>query len=155
MSALENLVHLLAPLTANCRGFHERWEQARTLDASGISGCWEGEWISVASGHRGRLRCVIDPIAPALWRMHFRGEYSKVFRACYSADFTVVQEAGRWTFSGGSDLGALAGGAYEYQGAATLEALTCSYKSARDHGTFLLTRASFPPANDQPPRSSA
>ena len=140
MSGLDNLIHLLAPLTANCRGFQERWEQALPLDASGISGCWDGEWISAVSGHRGRLRCVIDPVAPALWRMHFRGDYAKVFRACYSTDFNVAQEEGRWTFRGAADLGVLAGGAYEYAGSATLDAFTCSYKSASDHGEFRLRR---------------
>jgi hypothetical protein len=142
MAGIDNLIHMLAPLTANCRDFKERWAQALPLDASGISGCWDGEWISEASGHRGRLRCVIDPVAPALWRMHFRAEYSKLFRACYSTDFSVVQGPGRWTFSGGMNLGALAGGTYEYTGSATLEALTCSYRSARDHGEFRLKRAS-------------
>jgi len=142
MAGLDNLIHLLAPLTANCRSFQERWEQALPLDAGGISGCWDGEWISAVSGHRGRLRCVIDPVAPALWRMHFRGDYATVFRACYSTDFSVAQEAGGWTFSGAADLGVLAGGAYEYAGSATLEAFTCSYKSANDHGEFRLKRAS-------------
>ena len=49
-------------------------------------------------------------VSPALWHMAFRAEYSKIFRACYATDFTVAQEDGRWTFTGGSDLGALAGG---------------------------------------------
>jgi hypothetical protein len=140
MGMVDNLLHLFAPLAANCRDFQARWDQARALGADGISGCWDGEWISVASGHRGRLRCVINPVAPALWRMHFRADYSGPFRACYSTDFTVVQESGRWTFTGGSDLGRLAGGAYTYSGFATLEELTCTYKSARDQGEFRLRR---------------
>jgi hypothetical protein len=72
--------------------------------------------------------------------MYFRGEYAGGLRACYSTDFTVVQEAGRWTFSGGSDLGLLAGGTYTYNGYATLSELVCSYRSARDHGEFRLRR---------------
>jgi hypothetical protein len=142
MGHVDNFIHLFAPLTANCRDFQARWDQALPLGGDGISGCWAGEWISTATGHRGGLRCVINPVAPALWQVHFRGEYSRIFRACYATQFTVVQEPGRWTFSGGSDLGLLAGGAYTYSGHATLTELTCSYKSARDHGEFRLSRYS-------------
>lgn len=140
MSMLDRFLHLFAPLTANCRDFGKRWDAARRLDAQGISGCWDGEWLSKATGHRGRLRCVVDPVAPALWRMYFRAEYARVLRACYSTDFTVAQGDDRWTFRGGSDLGALAGGAYTYEGHATLTDMVCSYRSARDHGEFRLKR---------------
>ena len=142
MPIVDNIIHLFAPLTANCRTFQERWDAAIGLGPEGISGCWEGEWISAASGHRGRLFCVLIPVAPALWRMYFRAEYAKVFRACYSTDFSVTHETDRWTFSGGSDLGVLAGGAYEYNGHATLLELISSYRSARDHGEFRLKRHS-------------
>ena len=72
--------------------------------------------------------------------MYFRGEYAGYFRACYSTDFTVARDADRWTFSGGSDLGILAGGTYAYEGHATLEALVCTFRSNRDHGEFRLGR---------------
>lgn len=140
MSVLDNIIHLLAPLTANCNDFKDRWEKAAPFEAGGAGGRWEGEWISAATGHRGRLRCVVDPVSPDHWHMSFRGEYAKVFRACYSTEFSVSEEDGRWTFGGGSNLGALAGGAYEYRGSATLDAMTCSYKSARDHGEFRLRK---------------
>jgi len=140
MGLADTFVHLFAPLAANCGDFQDRWNQALSLDLEGISGCWEGEWISAATGHRGRLRCVVNPVAPALWRMSFRAEYSKVFRACYSTDFTVVQETGRWTFSGGADLGRLAGGCYTYAGHASLGELICRYESTRDRGEFRLKR---------------
>lgn len=140
MSLVDNLIHLLAPLTANCTNFQQHWESATLRGREGIGGCWEGEWVSAASGHHGRLRAVVDPMAPSLWRMHFRAEYAAIFRACYSTDFTVTQDGTRWRFSGGSDLGRLAGGAYEYEGSATLDEMACSYKSARDHGRFTLAR---------------
>lgn len=140
MSVLDNLIHLFAPLTANCSEFKDKWDKASQKPAGGVGGCWQGEWISAASGHRGPLRCVVDQIAEDQWRMSFRAEYGKVFRACYATDFQVTQQEGRWTFSGGSNLGVLAGGAYEYQGSATADALTCSYKSAKDHGEFRLRK---------------
>lgn len=142
MSIIDNVIHLFAPLAANCRDFSGKWEAAAVLGQEGVTGCWDGEWVSEASGHRGRLRCVLTPVAPSLWRMYFRAEYAKVFRACYSTDFSVAEpEPGRWTFKGGSDLGALAGGSYEYAGYATLTELICSYRSAKDHGEFRLRRA--------------
>ena len=36
--------------------------------------------------------------------------------------------------------GTLAGGFYEYEGRATIDAMTCRYKSAKDHGEFRLKR---------------
>ena len=142
MSVVDNFIHLFAPLAANCRDFSRLWERAPAQASEGAGGRWEGEWISAASGHRGRLRCVVQPSGPATWTMWFRGEYAGVFRACYSTDFTVVQAGDRWTFSGGANLGVLAGGAYTYSGSATSTGLTCSYRSARDHGEFRLTKLS-------------
>lgn len=140
MSLLDNFVHLFAPLTANCRDFQALWDGASHDGPDEMAGCWEGEWISAASGHRGRLRCVVTPRGPSVWRMSFRGEYAKVFRACYATDFTVSREGQRWTFSGGSDLGMLAGGRYDYRGSADPSEMVCSYRSARDHGEFRLAR---------------
>lgn len=137
---LDGLLHKLAPLTANCRDFNKKWEEAAALDATGASGRWEGEWVSAATGHRGPLHCVVSVLSPGLWRMVFRASYSGFFRACYATDFTVGQEDGAWMFTGRQDLGTLAGGLYEYEGRATIEAMTCRYKSAKDHGEFRLKR---------------
>ena len=140
MSLIDNFVHLFAPLTANCRDFRSRWNKALQLDSDQAGGCWTVEWISVATGHRGPLHCVSEVTAATTWRMSFRAEYSKVFRACYATEFQVVEQPGGWRFTGESNLGSLAGGTYEYRGTATLTELTCSYKSARDHGEFRLGR---------------
>jgi hypothetical protein len=140
MSLFDNFIHLFAPLTANCSDFSNQWETASRRPAGDMGGRWQGEWVSAVSGHRGPLRCVLDPVGEGRWRMAFRAEYAKVFRACYGTEFRVQQEDGGWTFSGGSDLGALAGGAYEYRGSATRDSLTCSYKSAKDHGEFRLRK---------------
>jgi hypothetical protein len=139
---LQELIHLFAPLTANCRDFTNRWDAAGTLDRAGVSGRWEGEWISEVSGHRGPLQCVLTPVAPALWHMAFRASYSKFFRACYTTHFNVVQEEGRWSFTGSQDLGKIAGGQYEYTGQATVTEMTCQYRSAADAGEFRLSRTS-------------
>ena len=140
MGVLDNFIHLFAPLTANCRDFRNRWVTAAEAPAGNIGGCWEGEWISKATGHRGGLRCVVDPRSDSKWTMWFRAEYSGIFRACYSTDFAAQRDGDRWTFSGGSNLGALAGGEYTYAGSATDTSLTCTYRSSRDHGEFRLRK---------------
>lgn len=136
----EELLHKLAPLTANCREFNQKWEAAAGLDAAGASGRWEGEWLSAKTGHRGPLRCAVVVLSPGLWRLCFRASYSGFFRACYATDFTVAQDDGRWTFTGGQDLGTLAGGVYTYAGEATLTEMVCRYTSASDQGEFRLRR---------------
>jgi len=78
--------------------------------------------------------------------MWFRAEYSRIFRACYSTEFEAHRDGDRWTFRGGSNLGALAGGEYTYAGSATATSLTCSYRSSRDHGEFHLRKLLAPDA---------
>lgn len=137
-SALRDAKHLLAPLTANCREFHERWERA-VRAAGREGGRWEGEWLSEATGHRGPLRCVIEIVDEHRWRATFHAGYAGVFRACYSTELAVAQSGDRWTFSGESDIGWLAGGVYHYEGESTTSAFTARYRSKYDHGEFRLT----------------
>lgn len=139
MSWIHNVVHWFAPLTANCRNFSQRWQAAGGGGEGGVPRRWIGEWKSEATGHHGALRCVVEPVGATRWRMHFRAEYSGILRACYSTDFNVVPESGRWTFEGAFDLGRLAGGRFEYGGHARPEEMICSYRSSRDHGEFRLT----------------
>lgn len=140
VSLVDNIIHLFAPLTANCSTFTERWAQGGGRNPAGMSGRWSGEWVSAATGHRGPLRCVSEAVSPDRWHMFFRAEYSRIFRACYATDFAVSKAADRWTFTGASNLGVLAGGAYSYTGHATTGELICDYRSARDHGEFRLRR---------------
>ena len=139
---LLELIHLFAPLTANCRDFNARWEAAAGLDKDSVGGRWTGEWVSEVTSHRGPLRAVLSVVSPALWHLAFHAGYSKFFRACYTTDFNVVAEDGRWAFTGRQDLGALAGGTYEYSGYATVTEMVCRYKTEKDHGEFRLSRTS-------------
>ena len=148
MGVVDNFVHLFAPLTANCRDFTRLWENAPASAPDTVAGRWEGEWVSAASGHRGRLRCVVEMLEPSVWRMWFRGEYAGVFRACYSTDFSARREGDHWTFSGGSDLGALAGGRYSYEGSTTPTEFRSAYRSARDHGEFRLKKLEPRPSDE-------
>jgi hypothetical protein len=139
LAILRDATHLLAPLTANCRRFHDRWEAAAGLRAPG--GCWRGEWRSEATGHSGPLRCVVEPTDTGVWRASFHAGYARVFRACYATQLAVTEAGGGWRFKGRSDLGRLAGGVYEYEGEATMSAFRTRYRSRHDHGRFELHRA--------------
>ncbi|MBA3885159.1 MAG: hypothetical protein H0X67_05430 [Acidobacteria bacterium] len=139
---LENAKHLLAPLRSNCKEFYARWKAAGVPDdREDMSGRWEGEWISAATGHRGPLRCVMEVLTPERWAGTFRGRYAKVFRACYATDLhTAKLGPDRYTFSGKTDLGWAAGGAYEFDGHGSAAELVFRYRSRMDHGEFRLRR---------------
>jgi hypothetical protein len=149
MGVVDNFVHLFAPLTANCRDFSRLWENAPASAPDTVAGRWEGEWISTASGHRGRLRCVVELLGPTTWRLWFRAEYAGIFRACYSTDVSATHQADHWTFCGGSDLGALAGGRYSYEGSTTVTEFRSTYRSARDHGEFRLKKLAPRPSDEK------
>ena len=135
---LRGATHLLAPLTANCRVFYQKWERAAGLPSPG--GRWAGEWKSLSTGHSGPLRCVLEAKNEQLWRLTFHAGYARIFRACYSTSMAVAREGNRWTFRGRSDLGRLAGGVYEHEGEATGETFHSRYRSFAEHGEFSLRR---------------
>ena len=131
-------MHLLAPLTANCRDFREKWKRAADVPPPG--GRWAGEWRSLSTGHSGPLRCVLEIEDDRRWRATFHAGYARVFRACYATSLAVARTGDRWTFSGRSDLGRLAGGFYEHEGEATTETFPSRYRSAAEQGEFTLRR---------------
>lgn len=140
-AALRHAKHLLAPLTANCHTFHERWAHAPAMTSAGdLGGRWEGEWVSAATRHRGPLRCVLEGAGGRRWRARFHAGYAGVFRACYAMELDVERSEDRWTFRGESDLGWIAGGVYHYEGEATANDFIARYRSQFDHGEFRLRR---------------
>jgi hypothetical protein len=140
--ALEHAKHLLAPLTSHCKEFYERWEAASVPDdPDDMSGRWEGEWVSGSTGHRGSLRCIMHVPTPERWTGWFRGGYRMVFRACYSTNLHVAKLGpDRYTFSGKTDLGWAAGGAYEFDGSGGHQELIFRYRTRLDQGEFRLRR---------------
>ncbi len=138
---LRSLSHLLAAVFANCRHFRRDWEAYRppTAPADSIEGRWEGEWISEANGHQGRLRGILRREGE-LYRASFHATYAGLLRVCYSVQLEGKAAGGRVRLKGEADLGRLAGGAYHYEGDATPEALCCEYRCRYDHGTFRMRR---------------
>lgn len=143
--AFETAKHLFAPLTANCREFHEQWRAAgRPADAADLSGRWIGQWLSATTGHGGPLRSVLVMTSPHRWHARFHARYARILRACYVTELHAAETpGGRYTLSGRSDLGWAAGGLYEYDGEASETEFICRYRSRLDEGEFRLRR---PPA---------
>jgi hypothetical protein len=112
--------------------------------ADSFTGAWSGTWKSSATGHHGTLQCVISPADDAgHHRFHYRATWQKIL----SGSFVTVHEVkpaggGKWTFSGDSDLGPLAGGVYHHEGMVTTGSFEATYKSKMDEGIFSLSRPS-------------
>lgn len=140
-SLVRNLSHLLAAFTSNCVHFRHEWEQDQAgTSKSGLSGRWQGEWVSEANGHRGQLRCVVTEPNEQQLRACFHATYAKLLRVCYCVPLAVEENAGRFRLQGENDLGKLAGGVYQYEGEATSEEFFVTYRCRYDHGTFHLRR---------------
>lgn len=128
----------------SCSSFDSAWREAVASPAPGntLSGPWEGRWVSEASGHEGRLRCLIAPDLEQASNYHFRywaqwGLFSGQFETSYPVEEVAP---GRWRFSGDSDLGRLAG-VYRHDGEATASDWRASYTSSKgDRGTMVMRR---------------
>jgi hypothetical protein len=130
------------PFLAGCSSFNREWKTAlrQPLPSSDISGPWEGKWISEKNGHNGRLRCVMTHQGDHQYLAHYHAVFWKIFHSTYAVPLEVNATSTNFVFSGESDLGKLSGGVYTYQGSATPEHFSSTYKSKYDHGRFEMNR---------------
>ena len=138
------LLNLACLLSSGCSSFHSKWKTAvrQPIPAQDMAGPWEGRWVSAKNGHTGRLRCVMTQASPNLYQAHFHATFWKVLRAAYEVPFAATNTAGRFQFSGESNLGKLGGGRYAYEGTATPSNFDAAYQSKYDHGRFEMARPS-------------
>lgn len=144
------LRYLLIPafvlVWTGCSSFHRDWNGAltRPSPAQTMEGPWAGEWRSDATGHHGRLRCLVSRGTNASWQARFHATYKALkilpLTFGYTVSLTVDQTQDRFVFHGEEDLGKLAGGLYRYEGEATAETFFSTYQCQYDHGTFQMTR---------------
>lgn len=133
----------LMALAAGCSGFGREWRAAGRPEAasSGMEGRWDGSWRSDSNGHHGSLRCVIQRGDDQAYRARFRARYAGLLSFGYTVSLNATNQApGHWRFSGGADLGRLAGGVYQYEGEVREDAFKSSYRSSGDHGVFEMNR---------------
>lgn len=135
----------LALLASGC-AYSRQWKQAasQAVPANDITGRWEGSWSSDATGHHGRLRCLVVPVTTNSYRFDYHAQY-KIWgclplSGSYSVTQAVERANGVVRMRGASDLPKMYGGRFEYEGTATPTNFHSTYRSKSDHGNFRLTR---------------
>lgn len=132
--------------------FRSAWKNAPS-SANGIDGRWEGNWVSTASGHTGKLRAVISDLgvqassAPGMSKggVPHQFFYHCTWRGILSAGFktkheVVKQKNGTYTFKGDHQMPKWVGGTYHYQGTIKGDDFNACYESGLDRGTFTMKR---------------
>lgn len=107
-----------------------------------VSGRWDGTWKSEASGHHGRLRCVIST------PLNAKGEHEFFYHATwmgflsggYKATHQVETKGAVHAFKGEHKMPDWAGGLYHYDGTIQGNEFKAAYKSSSDHGTYTMKR---------------
>jgi hypothetical protein len=136
------LFSLLLGISSGCSTFNRDWKRAAALppSANNIEGRWEGSWLSEASGHQGRLRCLVGQSTNGHYTARFHANYRKVLGFSYTVALDVRKAGDNFTFVGDEDLGWYAGGKYHYEGLVTSTNFFSTYRCKYDHGTFQMTR---------------
>ncbi|MBT5927955.1 MAG: hypothetical protein HOH33_15200 [Verrucomicrobia bacterium] len=138
------LTGMILLLCAGCSGFHRAWNQEtstnRTYPATTLEGAWEGEWLSDANGHHGRLRCLVHENEDGTYTTWYHAKYQKILGYAYAVDVEAKPIPAGYEFEGKADLGKLAGGIYQYKGKVASGNFNATYESKFDEGTFKMKR---------------
>lgn len=124
--------------------FHDEWRKAAAVPISdqNIEGRWEGQWSSAETGHKGRLRCVVGPALNSAGDHHFH--YWAAWGRFFSGSFETTQKVkitgNHVSFHGEQRMPQWAGGTYAHDGSLENGRFTATYRSAKDHGSFAMTR---------------
>lgn len=129
-------------LACGCSSFNREWCKAgrNPAPADAIAGRWEGYWLSDVNAHTGKLRCIITQQTNDIYAARFRATYLKILRFSYTVPLRVAASNQVWQFRGEEDLGVMAGGAYRYEGSATITNFHSTYDSKYDRGVFEMHR---------------
>jgi hypothetical protein len=129
-------------LLCGCSSFNREWKRAARVPVppDSVAGRWEGQWLSAANGHNGKLRCLITEQTNGMHEARFHATYLKVMTFGYTVPLDVTRTNQVWYFHGEADLGKLAGGLYRYEGMSTVTNFSSTYCSKHDHGTFEMSR---------------
>jgi hypothetical protein len=125
---------------SGCSAFQRDWQHAAQLPSDGISGRWEGTWRSESNGHQGKLRCLLTMDSDGAGQARFRATYLSILSFTYTVALDFQETNGVCHFTGSEDLGAAAGGKYDYQGVITATHFNATYRAAKDHGVFEMQR---------------
>ena len=139
------LLGLAGFLLSGCSAFNYEWRQAAKTPTptGGITGRWEGRWISEANGHNDQLRALITVVDTNHYDVKFHAAYKKWITVHFGYTVRMETKPGAMevvAFQGSENLGALAGGIYTYDGHADATNFFSTFKSKYDHGMFELKR---------------
>lgn len=116
--------------------------------ANGVAGKWQGTWHSDATGHRGKLRCVVSGELEE-GKFYAKGDHTFFYHATWktilSGSYKAIhnvrkQKDGSYRFTGDHKMPDWAGGLYHYEGTIKGDEFKANYKSAMDHGTYTMKR---------------
>ena len=134
--------HVLAAVFNNRAQFERAWQSYKApLNATQtVQGRWLGEWVSEVNAHHGELKCLLSKIGADQLEATFLAVFWRFLRVGYGVPLNATPTGEGFRLKGESDLGALAGGIYTYEGEVTLTAFNCSYRCKYDHGLFRMKR---------------
>lgn len=132
----------MLPLLAGCSSFNREWREAakQPAPAHDITGCWEGTWQNTNNTHQDRMRAILTRVSDTEYRAYFHAKYKKIFSFSYHTAFRGSWSGEEFRCHGEEDLGALAGGVYNYEGCGSPTNFYSTYSSKYDVGTFTLHR---------------
>jgi hypothetical protein len=141
---------------AGCSSFQQEWRRAAQAPDSTttLPGRWDGFWISDASGHADKLRCIITPTGDGTYRARFHAKYRRVFSFGYTVSLHAQTNAPCFNFEGEANLGWYAGGLYHYSGWVEGTNFHATYSCKYDHGTFRMIRLSGSDQSQAPPEAA-
>jgi len=134
------LLPVFGLFAGGCTSFDHDWNQAPAAPPAGLAGRWQGVWISEQTHHTDKLRCVVTKHDDGTYAARFLAKYLKVLSFGYTVPLKVETATNGFTFSGGANLGWLAGGVYHYEGRSDTTNFFSTYTSKYDHGTFQMSR---------------
>jgi len=74
------------------------------------------------------------------YQAFFHANYKTILSFSYNVPLTMEQQDGTFHFTGGADLGKMAGGFYHYDGHATATNFFSTYQAPADGGVFEMKR---------------
>ncbi len=106
------------------------------------AGKWDGTWHSDASGHNGRLRCVVTgPVNKAGdYDFFYHATWMGFLSGSYKSTHNVQSKGDTHVFKGEHKMPDWAGGLYHYDGSIKGTQFKADYKSSADHGTYTMKR---------------
>lgn len=143
---------IASTIATGCSSFNRDFNEAadQPLPKIDITGPWTGTWTSTKSGHNGKLRCLVTPLETENeYEARFHATYAGFLTFEYTITLITEQKPDAMHFNAEQDIGALAGGVYQYKGTITPDVFKADYTSKGDYGVFDMVRPVEEQAKDE------